>query len=636
MSFLKLLTPWGLLGLLGILILILIYILKPNYQQKIVSSTYIWKLSLKYRKKRIPINRFRNILIFICQLLIISCCAFLLAQPFIAAQKMEEKAEKVIIIDASASMLVANDIGETRFERAIMQVKESVKNTIDQDSNISIILADDSADFIVQRAGADDLEEVNAALDALIGSGELQCSYGSADMEGAVSLAEQFLLDSPKTEVLLYTATEYIEKGDITVVNVAEEGEWNAAVMGVTATLNDENYYEFNADVACYGRSEELVVHCDIYGANGADSERDYPTYLTEKVMFSFAEPRVTVKFNVGEIYSYDYVHVYVEAEDTFDDDNTFYLYGGKRPTLKVLYSSSLPNNYFSGFFLSLRESMADLWNIELKEVTVQRESDFITSGYDFYIYEHAMPKDLPTDGVVFLADPDLAPNGADFTFAGSESVDSQTSLASGNNHAITSGMNASTITISKYGRITSQDGYTELMYFAGDPILMVKENELKKIVVLSLDLNYSNLAMLPDFLFLLYNTFNYFLPATFSGNSFEIGDTVTLNARAPFLNLSAPDLEVTYDSFPASLVVTKPGTYTLTQDTLLGEKVKESFYVHVPNIESDISKTVDALPLLIIPEESENDDFDLLFYLSIALVALLFVEWWLQSREYF
>ena len=65
MSFLKLLTPWGLLGLLGIAILILIYILKPNYQQKIISSTHIWKLSLKYRKKRIPINRFRNILIFI-------------------------------------------------------------------------------------------------------------------------------------------------------------------------------------------------------------------------------------------------------------------------------------------------------------------------------------------------------------------------------------------------------------------------------------------------------------------------------------------------------------------------------------------------------------------------------------------
>lgn len=50
----NLLVPIGLLGLIGLLVLLIIYILKPNYQQKFVSSTYIWKLSLKYRKKKFP------------------------------------------------------------------------------------------------------------------------------------------------------------------------------------------------------------------------------------------------------------------------------------------------------------------------------------------------------------------------------------------------------------------------------------------------------------------------------------------------------------------------------------------------------------------------------------------------------
>ena len=85
----NLLTPLGLLGLFAIAVLILIYIIKPNYQQKIVSSTHIWKLSLKYRKKRIPISKFRNILLIICQILILSLCAFLLAQPIIEAQTVE-------------------------------------------------------------------------------------------------------------------------------------------------------------------------------------------------------------------------------------------------------------------------------------------------------------------------------------------------------------------------------------------------------------------------------------------------------------------------------------------------------------------------------------------------------------------
>ena len=50
------LAPLGLIALASILALIIIYIIKPNYQQKIVSSTYVGKLSLKYKKHRIPIN----------------------------------------------------------------------------------------------------------------------------------------------------------------------------------------------------------------------------------------------------------------------------------------------------------------------------------------------------------------------------------------------------------------------------------------------------------------------------------------------------------------------------------------------------------------------------------------------------
>ena len=77
----KLLTPLGLLGLIGVVALIIIYLIRPNYQQKYISSTYIWKLSLKYKKKRVPISKLRNILIIICQILALVTCALILAQP---------------------------------------------------------------------------------------------------------------------------------------------------------------------------------------------------------------------------------------------------------------------------------------------------------------------------------------------------------------------------------------------------------------------------------------------------------------------------------------------------------------------------------------------------------------------------
>ena len=77
----RLLTPLGLLGLLGIVALIIIYIIKPNYQQKVISSTYVWKLSLKYRKKKIPVNKLRNFLIILCQILILTAAAMILTEP---------------------------------------------------------------------------------------------------------------------------------------------------------------------------------------------------------------------------------------------------------------------------------------------------------------------------------------------------------------------------------------------------------------------------------------------------------------------------------------------------------------------------------------------------------------------------
>ena len=119
------LTPLGFLGLLGLVALIIIYIIKPNFQNKIISSTYIWKKSLKYKKKRIPISKLRNILLFICQVLAITAASLILAQPHLSDEDADKGEDAVIIIDASASML-SRDGGMTRFERAFDRCRRGV------------------------------------------------------------------------------------------------------------------------------------------------------------------------------------------------------------------------------------------------------------------------------------------------------------------------------------------------------------------------------------------------------------------------------------------------------------------------------------------------------------------------------
>ncbi len=633
----NLLTPLGLLGLFAIAVLILIYIIKPNYQQKIVSSTHIWKLSLKYRKKRIPISKFRNILLIICQILILSLCAFLLAQPIIEAQTVESKDEKIVIIDASAGMLASSE-GETRFERAVAQVKSLATQVMAQNGTLSVILADGKPSFIVQRAGSTALHEIYAALDELVIPDEMKCSYGAADMESAMNLAESVLLENDKAEVLLYTGTKYIDKGNVKVVDVSELGEWNAAILGGTAVL-DENYYTFSIDVASYNRDTQLVLCCDIYGVNMGLSTITLKTTVT----CESGQP-ITYAFDTADessspvgVYMYDYAHIYLEnTDDAFSYDDDLYLYGGTKDTIRVQYFSSKPNNFVSSALMSLRDLLRTRWDIELTEV---RSGEPELEGFDVYIFEHQMPQTLPTDGVVLLFNLDREPVGLGLTLG--DKLSGDFSLAPGAAHPITNYINSELIEITEYRRILTsseqlaQAGFETLMYCGGDPVFLVKNQSDAKVGVLSFSLNKSTLAVLPEFPMLMYNFFDYFLPPTLTDYVFDVNEKVTLNARGPVLTVTGPGVQEQFENFPNEMSLSVPGIYTSTQTLMSGKQAVDSFYVKIPAQESNIGREEDSLANPLIKPVEVPRDLDLLIYFASVLVALLFVEWLLQSREF-
>lgn len=639
-----LLLPLGLLGLLAIAALILIYIIKPNYQQKFISSTYVWKLSMKYRKKKIPINRLKNILLFICQVLILVSCAMLLAWPVIRAEVDVVSNEKVAIIDASASMMVESD-GETRFERAVDGVKKFARENAEKGGFTSVIIASDKPYFLVQRSAAENSDELDGLLEELVLPDSFKCTFSSADMEAAVLLSEEVVERNPDAEVVLFTATDYIDKGRIRVVDVSHQDDWNAAVLDCKAVL-EEGYYTFTIEVGCFGKSRELDIVCDVVKYNGTNDTQRFIQYSEQ---FDIGQQKKTIVFKTkpeaGEddksaIHSFDYVYVHIDEggniiDDSFVNDNTYYLYGGTKPKLRVQYASSEDNTFIRTAIQSVKASYENTWDIEF--VTIRSGEEFKTAGYDFYIFEHsAMPDKMPTDGVVMLVDPSSVPQGAGIRLGNDISVALGTTVASGKAHPVTSHLQPDVTTVSKYRRITSHDGYEELLFVQGDPVLLVKNTEREKYLVLSIDLNFSNMGVLWSFTLFFADLFNYYMPPTVRSGSFEVGDTVKLNAKGTELSVRNPaNTETKLSEFPAEFEVTVPGTYTLTQ-TYYSNVIVDMFYVSIANFESEITKEVDALPTLNIGKRTERADKDLLVYFAAALVALLFVEWWLQSRDYF
>lgn len=628
------LAPIGFLGLIGIIALIIIYVIKPNYQRKMVSSTFVWKLSLKYRKKRLPVSRLNNILIFICQLLILTICGLLLARPVIEQAKAGDENERIIIIDASASMRVT-DGAATRFERAVVEARTLVEETVENGGLVSIIVADTAPGFIVQRTGADKLDDIYAAVDSLLEDPD-RCSYTSADMSGAVALTEEVLRYNHEAQVFLFTGTEYLEKNGINVVDISKDEEWNAAILGADAEKNENNHYEITIDVGCYNRTDKLTVYCDIHGLNGKSEN----VLLQRDEYFDPTEEEKTVVFTPDDLdgrpfTSFDYLEIYVAVDDSFVDDNSFFLYGGTKPTIKIQYSSSIPNNFFRGMVNTMREVLRDKWTIKFTEL--KEGETAATEGFDLYIFEHKVPKIMPTDGIVLLVDPYGSPEGAGITFGNANAVSSDSTLATGVDHDLTKYVDFSRITIAQYTEILSADGYEELAYYKSQPVILAKNEDNAKIVIWAFDLNKSSLPLNPDFSFLIYNMFNYYIPSTLTSNTFEIGDTVELASRGTNLKVEGNGLEYNMVGKTGSVTVTRPGAYTVTQTPMSGDELLiENFYVRIPVDESNLTRQVDSLPLADVDVEVRVEFEDLMIYFAIALVSLMFIEWLLQIKKNF
>ena len=90
-------------------------------------------------------------------------------------------------------------------------------------------------------------------------------------------------------------------------------------------------------------------------------------------------------------------------------------------------------------------------------------------------------------------------------------------------------------------------------------------------------------------------------------------------------------------ETYSGEFLVTVPGPYTVTQKPMQGDqRLIENFFVSIPDFESDITKDVDALPIMNVDRNYEMDFQDLLYYFAWALVAFMFVEWILQTKKNF
>lgn len=661
------LVPLGFLGLLGIGVLLVIYIIKPKYTRRVLPSTFMWIRSQKFRRKRMPIEPFRDWLIFLLQALAIAACATIIASPHLVTEEtIRESNERVVVIDASASMRskLVKTTGDTRFKRAIDQTKQLVDEVlIRQGGSISIILAGKTPEFIVDDADRHNYSDVIDVLD------QAECTYGSSDLEAAMLMAEDRVIHNPAAKVTVFSGTELGYMGDaVTFVNLADaDKEWNIGIYNCVPSY-EQNQYVFYLDVAAYGKvSMDVVLHFELHGIDNGDGAFDLSNF------------DIPVSFNVDDNGEELVQHVnliidptneeiggdpdnvvgnFEEAlvqfrglNDSLPDDDTLMVYGGIRDRVAIEHYTSDRNIFFSSGISSVGQRFEKTRDVSFTSTI--REEAAKSSGSDIYMYEHTIPasiaelgqRGLPGDGITVLLDPDeeammeIGPE-LGLEFKEHKELGRLTNLTYGSPHMLTNRVAVEELGVSAYDlyEASPESGFVPVMYCGDDPVLFARNWHSSKILVMAFSVNMSNLTTRPqDFLFLMCNMIDYYMPVTLSQYCFEIGDKAPVNCKGSSLTVqnSRGETVSVLTEFPGEVPLDELGTYTFTtRFSLAKDPEVRKAYVRTPVIESSLFRIENLNFRIMNSEYVKEVGKDIFFWFAVLLVVLLFTEYLLQRRD--
>lgn len=454
MSFLQ---PLGLLGLIAVPIIIIIYLIKSRYVQRPVSSTFIWKRSLKYIKRKIPMSVILSLLLII-QILTVITASLAIARPTIPLTSEET----ILILDASASMKTTDGGEETRFDRAVNKVYEYAESA--STTNVmSLIIANNEPYAIANTKVTDKGEEISRRFDSPVdfklAIGNLTCTDYEMNIDAALEIAQDIQKENPDAKIKIITDKDYLTTNNVEIINIAKNTEKNIVVTNLTDTLLPSKSYEYIATLTSYGfatidpetdREIYTGMECTImlyvddgsYDASLNGAERDEEAYkkhcyvgvknvaVPNSLNSEFPEVQVIFTPNKNRVSNSDgqviasidkqitnYKHAWVEivANDALESDNTAYV--SKTETVKpkiMLVSRFLDGNKDgkvdqNASTTLLAALVANGYTVRYEDMFVNVTEEMIFSGYDLYIFEGVdLPAKevFPTDGAVWALNP--------------------------------------------------------------------------------------------------------------------------------------------------------------------------------------------------------------------------------------
>ena len=602
--------PLGLLGLLGIPVLIIIYIIKNKYTEQIVPSTYLWNLSEKFLKKKKPISLISGIISLVLQILAVIIVSVLIAKPVITLPNTAK--DYCFIIDGTGSMnFETNDT--TRMEIGKIKIEELIESSKNGSSYTLIYVGATS------RVVYENLSNKDKAIEML---SKLQPSGVTVGLTGIINHVQNYYNENKSLETYFVTDKDYTSS-NINIINVSNN-EQNYAIYD-TFTFVEGTNMKVSSSIISY--ADDAILNVDVYVNN---------ELLTTKEVE--CKKGIVQEFSTYvNVTDYETLEVKISNDDALDLDNNEVLYNiEKTHSYSTLIVSDRP------FYLT-----SVIENVGNTDILVVSRDEYTSSmsGFSLYVFDSYTPNVLPTDGTVWLFGVSSSIDQSGFSVQ--DVIEDETGIAATypkNSTSIyrtlTSGLLKNQIYVTKYYKYGLYKNFTVLLTHEGNPLIFTGLTDSgNREVVFAFDLHDSNVPLLLDYLTLSKNLLNYSFPVILEESSYICGDTVELNvlSNCDSIRIETPSNDVSYldiSSEVTSYQTSEVGTHTIK--VMIGDQERVfNIFVGLPLDEQYSGEEVTTLELQGVKENNYRDGiYDELIVLFVILAVIYMADWMVYCYE--
>ncbi|OLS03273.1 vWA domain-containing protein [Tissierella creatinophila] len=593
-------SPLYLILILGLIPLILMYLLKKEHEDIVLSSNYLWDKMLRDMEANKPWQKLRNNLLLILQIILFTLIVLALARPQIFKGSINSD-NLIIVLDKSASMKNKDINGITRFEKAKEEIEDLIKST-KANTKTTLISMDNKPNILISNSR--DKSVLKKKLN------EIVVNDSSDNIKDTLSIVKALIKDTDNYDLVFFTDKEIDTDIDNLKVNKINEKETNISLDNMSYSKNDKNITALTTVTNHSNREQSFDI--SIYG--------DDQILDVQEVKLKAKESRDIYFDNVNK--NTNVLKAEIDIEDSLDVDNSRYLVINSDPIKKVLIVSEKGNIF-------LEKAIGINENIEVYKSNEKLPNDL--KGYDVYIFDGKVPKDIPKDGNIVM----FNPNNNNLFNVSNGDKNGEIKLI---NDELFKYVNLD-FYIDKTNVIEKTNWLRPILTLNDKPVIAKGIRDNQKMVVVGFDIRNTDLPLKIDFPIFIQNILDYTLNIN-TQEKVEVlaGENIDINIlpKSKQVNIINPKGEKQKITSPSYSNTSYKGVYTIEQVT--DDETLKSYFVS--NIDTskesiDIKETHEGNLVKNDNQYKVRTGKDIRNLILILALIVISLEWVVYNRGY-